>query len=79
VLHRLVGGSDARGALGVYLGVGALASEVDSVVAGVLLGDGDESGVGPGRTRDCRSTLERRKASARIPSFSVSGLSTQAS
>lgn len=59
-------------ALGIDLDVGRLATQVDAVVAGVLLGYFDESRVWPRRALNSWCTWERRKASALIPSASVS-------
>lgn len=62
-------------ALRIYFDKFGLQTEVDSVVAGVLLGDCDEALVGAACPFNSRRTCKRRKASARIPSASVSGAS----
>jgi hypothetical protein len=73
VRHRLIGGRKALRTFRIYLDVFGLSSVSDSVVAGVLLGDGDKDGVGAGRVFDSWRTRKRRIASALIPSASVSG------
>jgi hypothetical protein len=63
---------NAFGARLVNFDVGGLALEFDAVGGGILLGYFDESGVWPGGPFNSWRTLKRRKASARIPSSSVS-------
>ena len=74
VLHISVRLRNARSPLRIYLGVFSLPLEGDVVVPGVLFSDSDNSWVWPGCPFDSRRTFKRRKASARIPSSSVSGL-----
>jgi hypothetical protein len=64
----------ARAALCVYLDVFGLPLEVDAVVEGVLLGDGDEAGVWACCACNGRSAWKRRRSCVNCASCSVSGL-----